>query len=139
MAERTTKMITQGLIRRLHSIYRLCGIDDEEKRNIISELTDGRTETTKELTMQEAQYLAGYLQGQRSMAVDEDTRRLKRKRSAALLRMQKAGIDTSDWQRVNAFCEDKRISGKAFWKLSEAELVKLIGKMERIIKKKNHE
>lgn len=132
-------MVSQGLIKRLHAIYRLCGIDSEERRSIISELTDGRTETTKELTLQEAQYLAGYLQGQRSMAVDEDTRRLKRKRSAALLRMQKAGIDTSDWQRVNAFCKDKRISGKAFWQLSEAELVKLIGKMEKIIKKKNHE
>lgn len=62
--EKTTKrMITPWMIRRLHVLYAKHGLNEEQYRGLINELTDERTDTTKELTYSEAQYLAGYITG----------------------------------------------------------------------------
>ena len=61
MEQKTKKPISKSLIKRLHIIYSAQGIDDEQKRAILLDLTDGRTNTTKELTYSEAMYLCGYL------------------------------------------------------------------------------
>lgn len=139
MEQKTKKPISSYLIRRLHAIYSAQGIDDEQKRGILLSLTDGRTDTTKELTYSEAMYLCGYLNGAKSenqeLAVGE--RELKRRRSAVLKRMQKIGVDTSDWGAVNAFCLHPRIAGKKFRDLEEEELITLVPKLEAILKKKH--
>ena len=62
-------------------------------------------------------------------------RELRRKRSVCLKLMQQLGIDTTDWDRVNAFCEDARIAGKAFRYISIDELEALAVKL-RVIKRK---
>ena len=62
-------------------------------------------------------------------------RELRRKRSVCLKLMQQLGIDTTDWDRVNAFCEDARIAGKAFRHISIDELEALAVKL-RIIERK---
>lgn len=137
MEQKTKKPISSYLIRRLHTIYNAQGIDDDQKRNILLSLTDGRTNTTKELTYSEAMYLCGYLNGAKSenqeLAVGE--RELKRRRSAVLKRLQKIGVDTTDWGAVNAFCLSPRIAGKKFRELDEEELISLVPKLESILKK----
>lgn len=139
MEQKTKKPISSYLIRRLHVIYSAQGIDDDQKRGILLSLTDGRTDTTKGLTYSEAMYLCGYLNGAKSenqeLAVGE--RELKRRRSVVLKRMQKIGVDTSDWGAVNAFCLDTRIAGKKFRELEEEELLMLIPKLEAILKKRH--
>lgn len=139
MEQNTKKPISKHLIKRLHIIYNAQGIDDEQKRDILLSLTDGRTNTTKDLTYNEAMYLCGYLNGAKSenqeLAVGE--RELKRRRSAVLKRMQKIGVDTSDWGAVNAFCLHPRIAGKKFRELEEEELIALVPKLEAILKKKH--
>ena len=62
-------------------------------------------------------------------------RQLRRKRSEVLKLMQQLGIDTTDWNRVDAFCEDVRIAGKAFRHISIDELEALAVKL-RIIERK---
>lgn len=63
-------------------------------------------------------------------------RLLKDKRSAVLRRMQKIGIDTTDWDCVNRFLADNRIkAGKPFYKLTYDELSDLIPQLEAILKK----
>lgn len=128
-------MIDHRLIKRLHTIYRACGIDEENKRAMLLDLTNGRTDSTKHLTLEEAQYLCGYLNGQNGKKLDEHTSDLRRHRSACLVRMQRMGMDTTDWDRVNAFCQDKRICGKPFYRLSMDELSQLIVKLEAILHK----
>ena len=49
--------------------------------------------------------------------------------------MQKLGINTSDWDCVDAFCLDPRIAGKLFRKISINELEELAVKL-RAIKRK---
>ena len=136
MEKKTKKPISNYLIRRLHTIYRSQGIDDEQKRNILLSLTDGRANTTKELPYSEAMYLTGYLNGQnnnREITVGE--REIKKQRSAVLKRLQWIGVDTTDWGAVNAYCLSPRISGKKFRELDVEELIHLIRKLESILKK----
>ncbi len=65
----------------------------------------------------------------------EDTVELKRLRSAILLRIQKHGIDTTNWNCVNSFMKQKRIAGKTLGEMSVKELKAFIRKMESILKK----
>lgn len=123
------------MVRRLHAIYRQRGIDDETKRSMLLELTDGRTGSTRELTAREALYLCGYLNGQPQ---DTDTERtmLRRRRSGVLARMQRYGVDTTDWERVDAFCLNPRIAGKRFCHLGGGELLALTAKLEAMLRKR---
>ena len=60
---------------------------------------------------------------------------IKKKRSAVLHRLQKIGVDTTDWKNVNAYLCSPRIAGKPLYELSYDELQGLIPKLENIIKK----
>lgn len=60
---------------------------------------------------------------------------IKRRRSAALKRMQKIGIDTTNWANVDNFCLNPRIAGKRFARLSMEELAALIPKLENMLLK----
>lgn len=131
------KPISKSLIKCLHAIYRAQGIDDEQKRAILLDLTDGRTKTTKELTYSEAMYLCGYLNGAKEQNTELTIidREMKRRRSAVLKRLQWLGVDTTDWGAVNAFCLAPRIAGKKFRELGCEELISLIPKLESILNK----
>lgn len=141
MQQSTKKPISKFLIRRLHVIYSAQGIDDEQKKGILLNLTDGRTDTTKELTYSEAMYLCGYLNGAKggNRELTAGERELKKKRSAVLKRLQQIGVDTTDWEAVNAYCLSSRIAGKKFRELDIQELILLIPKLEAILKKRNNE
>lgn len=137
MEQTTRQPISKKLIQKLHVIYSAHGIGDGQKREILLRLTDGRTDTTKELTMKEAVYLCGYINGAKSesreLTISE--RELKKYRSAVLKRMQRIGVDTTDWGAVNAYCLSSRIAGKKFRELDVQELILLIPKLESILKK----
>ena len=60
---------------------------------------------------------------------------VKRKRSLCLKLMQKAGIDTTDWQRINAFCRNPKIAGKEFAQLGVKDLDALQVKLRAIMSK----
>jgi hypothetical protein len=64
------------------------------------------------------------------LLVDEMARR--KERSRVLRQMQRMGIETTNWSRVNAFCMDARIVGKPFGKLNVEELAKLRVKLYMI-------
>ena len=63
----------------------------------------------------------------------------KKLRSSALHQLQKYGIDTTDWTKVNAFCQDARIAGKPFKDLNFDELAALTRKMRAINHKRENE
>ncbi len=60
---------------------------------------------------------------------------IKRLRSAILHRLQKHGIDTTNWDKVNSFMQNPRIAGKRLYEMTEAEMQAFIPKMESILKK----
>lgn len=103
---------------------------EEEKRLMVQNWTNGRTEHLSEMT--QAEYDAACKELEAAGGYD---RELKRRRSICLRLMQGLQIDTSDWQRVNDFCRNPRISGKPFGRLTTAELESLSVKLRAIARK----
>lgn len=61
---------------------------------------------------------------------------IKLYRSGVLTRLQKYGVDTTNWTKVNAFLKQPKIAGKVIYELSIDELKLLIPKLESMITKK---
>jgi hypothetical protein len=117
-------------------LNRMFDPDKEElKKTIVLEYTSGRTDSLREMTLPE--YLSA-LKGMEKLVVpDRQEQIISRKRHLALLLLKEYGINTADWNRINAFCSDSRIAGKVFKQLNADELDALREKMHKIIRKKN--
>ena len=109
-----------------------------DKETLVEQYTNGRTTRLRETTQQEynkmcrdMEQVAGY-----DERMSDIRRELRRKRSVCLKLMQQLSIDTTDWDRVNAFCEDARIAGKSFRHISIGELEALAVKLRAIKRKK---
>lgn len=113
------------------SLHRLYGGDAAElKESLVSSFTDGRTTHLHE--MEEWEY------NTMCRVLDEKTgwvEERRKARSLCLKLMQKAGVDTTDWGKVNAFCESPRIAGKVFAKLDLRELAMVSTKLRIIARK----
>ena len=113
---------------------------DELKTTLVSQYTGGRTESLREMTAKEYDTMCDAMQqtagGYRVREIYREE--LRRKRSAVLKQLQKMGIDTTDWNRVDAYCMNPRIAGKEFRKLTVEELETVNIKL-RIIQRKEKE
>ena len=105
-----------------------------DKQLLVYQHTHGRTDSLRELTVAEYRALCDDME--RATGYDEVRRALREerrtRRSVVLHLMQKLGINTSDWDCVDAFCLDPRIAGKKFRPLSIDELVALAVKLRTI-------
>ena len=101
-----------------------------EKETLVSSFTDGRTTSLHEMKTMEYDAMCASLEEQTGWKIE-----LKKKRSLCLKLMQKAGIDTTDWQRINDFCRHPRIAGKEFARLTLEELDSLQTKLRSIMRK----
>lgn len=114
---------------------RLRGAD---KETVVLQFTNGRTTHLHE--MLESEY--GMMCRELERVAGYDERReawrqaMRKKRSAALHQMQLLGVDTADWGRVDAFCRDRRIAGKAFRELDGDGLDALLTKLRAIRRKR---
>lgn len=112
---------------------------DELKRQWVMQFSNGRTEHLHEMQEDEYNKLCSSIERNYPDEASKTYREaLRLKRSAVLHLMQKIGVDTSDWSKVNSFCSNKRIAGKEFRELSPEELNQL-GKKLRMIQKRNEE
>lgn len=106
------------------------------KEDLVMQFTKGRTSSLREMNDKEYKAMCASLR-ETNLGIDERTfvDEIKRRRSAALLRMQQLGIDTTKWANVDNFCMNPRIAGKRFAKLTMDELAVLIPKLENILRK----
>lgn len=106
------------------------------KEEIVSQFTDGRTTSLREMRREEFDQMCDTLQYGTLQEREARELQLKRSRSAALLRLGRLGINTIDnWDGINSFCESPKIAGKKFYDLSVPELRTLVQKLESIIRK----
>lgn len=103
------------------------GDRDDMKNDIVRQWTWGRTASLREMTR--AEYSACCEALERLTGRKDEQRR---KRSLCLKLMQKLGIDTTDWTRINSFCQDHRIASKPFARLANEELDALAKKLRTI-------
>lgn len=110
---------------------------DELKAGLVSQFTGGRTESLREMSDKEYDAMCNELQQQEANRKARDLYReeLRLRRSAVLHLMQKLGIDTTDWNRVDAYCSDPRIGGKEFRRLTADELETMAVKLRLILRK----
>ena len=106
------------------------GDRDDMKRDLVRQWTWNRTDSLREMTRTEYEACCEAIE-RLTGRKDEQ----KKKRSLCLKLMQKLGIDTTDWTRINAFCQDQRIAGKLFARLTNEELDALAEKLRAIQRK----
>lgn len=123
---------------RFYAIARAQGIDlAEAKEALVLQFTDGRSSSLRDMTDAEYDEMCdamqyGHHREQESQAVID---RRRKARSAVLNRMQRLGVDTTDFNKVDAFCKNPRIAGKTFREISIEELEALVPKLEAIARK----
>lgn len=112
---------------------------EQHKEVLVSQFTDGRTSSLREMTAAEYEDMCDCLQSgkQRGESNEVYQARLRKARSAVLNRMQRLGVDTADksFAPVNEFCLNPRIAGKPFGLLTIDELDALVPKLEAILRK----
>ena len=106
------------------------GDRDEAKRQIVWQYTNGRTDSLREMSRTEYDKCCEDLE-RKTGQKDE----LRKERSATLKLMQKMGVDTTDWNRVNLLCRDTRIIGKDFYYITAQEHRELRRKLRSIERK----
>ena len=121
--------------RNYHRFYallsRLPGGDrDDMKETLVSSFTDGRTTSLKEMTQKEYNAMCASLEERTGWK-----EQLRKKRSLCLKLIQKAGVDTTDWQRINDFCRSPKIAGREFVQLGVDDLDALQVKLRAIMRK----
>ena len=112
---------------------------DALKESIVSQYTDGRTTSLREMTLKEYSAAVAGIRKLVPPTYREELRKiLRQKRSAVLHQMQLLGIDTADWDRVNAFCRDSRITGMEVRELDCEALDALQVKLRAIRRKREN-
>lgn len=113
------------------------GDKEELKSDLVRQATNGRTESLREVTRREYEDLCSSLERMVPGAAVQSAivAELKRQRSIALHQMQKMGVDTADWNRINALCKDQRIAGKLFGQMTAEELAAMTVKLRAIERK----
>lgn len=129
---------------RFYAIFnRLPYVGDREefKKSLVLQHTGNRTEHLHEMTDEEYECCCRSMETVAKPSSRSDwspqLRELKRQRSIALHQLQLYGVDTADWNKVNAFCLQPRIAGKVFRDLDCEELEALTKKMRVIIRKRD--
>ena len=108
-----------------------------DKETLIYQFTQNRTVHLHQMSAKESDSMCRQMED--ITGYDERRRKqydiLRKARSGVLHQLQIYGIDTTDWNRVDAFCRDPRIAGKRFKELGVDELNGLNTKLRIIIKK----
>lgn len=110
-------------------------LGEEFKEGVVSQFTDGRTTSLREMTREEYDTMCDKLEGATARLLRTAKDAQRKHRSVCLKLMQQLGLDTTDWTRINAFCEDPRIAGKPFARLGNDELDALSVKLRSIQRK----
>lgn len=113
-------------------LHRLPVQDDEVKDRLVAKYTGGRTTSLRQMTAAEYRTMCYALEASLRDPSSMQREVLRKRRSEALHIMQRLGIDTTDWARINAFCRDPRIVGKEFAGLDPEELARLTVKLRGI-------
>lgn len=116
------------------------GDKEELKQLMVLRFTKDRTSSLREMTQSEYMELCNAIEQMAGTALHEQYVKLKKKkRSAVLHQMQIYGVDTTNWEIVDKFCLNPRITGKKFRDLEIEELELLYKKLKMMIKKQNEQ
>lgn len=118
-------------------LKRMPGNQEDLKEQLVLTYTGNRTTSLKEMKQSEYDAMCASMQETVNGGISdaEFKARIKSYRSNVLHWLQVIGVDTTDWDRVDAYCLDSRIAGKVFRKLTIPELEALVPKLKAIARK----
>lgn len=108
------------------------------KEELVWQYSDMLTTSLKEFYQkkpEEYKRMIADLQVKANTSKHQADAELKRLRSSILLRLQKHGVDTTNWGCVNTFLQQPRISGKRLYEMTADEMKILLKKLESILAK----
>lgn len=112
------------------------GMDpDYFKEMMVSKHTGERTTHLSQMELIEYNTMCAFLDKKLHGTTQDQLMqdKLRRSRGRALALIEKWGIQTTDRNRVNEFCENPKIAGKKFGAMTQPELVQLARKLEAMI------
>lgn len=113
------------------------GDKEDLKVNLVSQGTNGRTSSLKEVTRKEYDSICETME---KLCPDNGREkfeaRRRKSRSVCLKLLQRIGVDTTDWNAINDYCRSPKIAGVPFRELDIEALDKLSIKLRVILKKK---
>lgn len=114
------------------------GDKEEQKRDLVLQGTNGRTNSLREVSKKE---YAAICEAMERVAPGNDREEFveqrRKSRSVCLRLLQKIGVDTTSWQAVNDYCKSPKIAGTEFRNLSIDDLDRLSLKLRMILKKQS--
>lgn len=114
------------------------GDKEDLKRDLVLQGTNGRTGSLREVSKKE---YAAICESMERVALGNDREKFieqrRRSRSICLKLLQKIGVDTTEWDKVNSYCKSPKIAGKVFRDLNLDELDELSLKLRMILKKQS--
>lgn len=140
------KPVSPQQLKALHACFRKAGMDEENRHNYIHHFTSGRTDSTKELTFDEARRIL--------TAFNSDRERMLQKEAAALLRAiyflstrisflnkDYPAETEADYEmnkaKIDVFCRQRSKCRKNIRQMNVEELREVKKQLEAIARKEN--
>jgi hypothetical protein len=126
-------MITHPQLGAIHTLLQKHGLKDD-KKSIVKAFTAGRTESSKQMTRDEAAALIGHLKSLEPEEVRADRMRNKIISLAHEMNWRIAGTDNIDMNHVNNWCLKSGYLKKPLDDYAYNELPKLVTQFEEVYK-----
>lgn len=142
------KPATVQQIRALHVVFRNAGMGEENRRNFLAHLTNGRTTSTKELTMEEARDILNGFKMKQQVHVKNEAKQVCKHIYALSFQISflNKGFDTSSCEefemnkaKINQFCRERTRIRKNLTEMTLSELKQVKKQMEAIARKENED
>lgn len=148
MKTTVNKPVTAQQVKALHATFRSLGMDDENRHNFVSHFTDGRTCSTKGLTMEEARKLLDTLDKDRREMYRQEAKRICKQIYALSFRisfLNKGFGSTTEEEfemnkaKINVFCRRCTKARKNLTEMNLVELKEVKKQMEAIARRENED
>jgi hypothetical protein len=133
--------ITPNQNKRLHQLLAMTGLK-EEKKALVLEYTRGRSDSSREMLMAEAQGLIDHLENslktpEPSLQKEIEADKMRRKILSLSheLRWHLPGTSKLDMKRVNDWCQQRGFGKKLLNDYTHAELTKLVSQLKIVYRK----
>lgn len=138
------KPITAQQLKALHATFNRIGMDAENRHNFIAHVTDGRTSSSKELTMEEARRILDDLGKEQREAYQREAKQLCKQIYGLSFKISflNKGFSTDSPEefemnkaKINVFCRRCTKAKKNLTEMNLAELKEVKKQMEAIARK----
>ena len=137
----TAKALSPAQLKKIQTMFGKLGFEPEDKRGIISSLTNGRATSTRDITFDEAKYLINYLVGQAEpdkVAYQEQCRKVVGQIYRLSYEIGMSYGDTPEDKlmncaKINKFCRERGTVKKNINEMNLQELKKTHKQFEAIL------